>query len=129
MKNGEKFGDSFGYGGDEYDSFIVEYDQDDNEHFFTGIIYDCYDNGDLASYYVVQEGVKNGEMVSFYPNGQVKEIKYLDKNVLEGIQKEYYENGVLKVVEYRVLGRLKTFKRYDEQGKMLEEKIEPTESD
>ena len=128
VKNGKKFGSSFGYGGDEYDSFIVEYDQDDNEHLFTGIIYDCYENGDLASYYVVKGGVKNGEMLYFYPNGQVKEIKYLAKNTLEGIQKEYYENGVLKVVEYRVLGRLKTFKKYDEHGNVLEGKIEPTES-
>ncbi|GAB0169226.1 hypothetical protein LSPCS325_26630 [Lysinibacillus sp. CTST325] len=80
MKNGKKFGKNFGYGGDDYDSFIVEYDQNNNEHLFTGIIYDCYENGTLANYYMVKNGIKNGEMVYFYPNGQVKEIKHIEKN-------------------------------------------------
>ena len=97
MKNGKKFGRNFGYGGDNYDSFIVVYDQNNNEHLFTGIIYDCYENGNLANYYMVKNGIKNGEMVYFYPNGQVKEIKHIDNNTLEGIQKEFYENGVLKL--------------------------------
>lgn len=127
MKNGKKFGGDFGSGGDDYDSFIVEYDQDNNEHIFTGIIYDCYENGNLASYYRVINGIKNGEMVHFYPNGQVKEIKQIDKNTLEGIQKEFYENGVLKLVEYRDLGRLVSFEKYDEQGNLSEEKKESME--
>ncbi|MGE8000555.1 toxin-antitoxin system YwqK family antitoxin [Lysinibacillus sp. NPDC093190] len=127
MKNGKKFGENFGYGGDDYDSFIVEYDQNNNEHLFTGIIYDCYENGNLANYYMVKNGIKNGEMVYFYPNGQVKEIKHIDKNTLEGIQKEFYENGILKLVENRVLGRLVSFKKYDVQGNVLEEKNESTE--
>lgn len=97
MKNGKKFGRNFGYGGDEYDSFIVEYDQNNNEHLFTGIIYDCYENGHLANYYMVKKGMKNGEMVHFYPNGQVKQIKHLNKNILDGIQKDFYENGVFKI--------------------------------
>ncbi|MFF6014098.1 toxin-antitoxin system YwqK family antitoxin [Lysinibacillus fusiformis] len=129
MKNAMIFGENFGYGGDDYDSFIVEYDKDNNEHLFTGIIYDCYENGNLAGYYMVKSGIKDGEMVHFYPNGQVKEIKHLDKNTLEGKQKEFYENGILKLVEYRVLGRLVSFKKYDVQGNILEEKKESMESD
>lgn len=124
LENGSRFDDTFGYGGDKYDSFIVQYDQEGNEHLFTGIIYECYENGGLASYYVVKDGIKHGEMVQYYPNGQVKEIKYLDKNVLEGPQKEYYENGCIKLVEYRVLGRILSFKKYDEQGNLVEEKSE-----
>ena len=53
----------------------------------------------------------------------------MDKNTLEGKQKEFYENGVLKLVEYRVLGRLVSFKKYDVQGNILEEKKESMESD
>nr|WP_064473438.1 hypothetical protein [Bacillus wiedmannii] len=121
MNNGKKFGEDFGYGGDEYDSFIVEYDQDNNEHIFTGIIYDCYENGNLANYYMVKDGIKNGEMVNFYPNGQIKEIKHIENNTLEGIQKEFYENGVIRLMEHRALGRLVSFKKYDEQGKIVEE--------
>ena len=34
----------FGYGGNDYDSF-VEYDQNNNGHRFTGIIYEYYGNG------------------------------------------------------------------------------------
>lgn len=122
MKNGKNFGKNFGYGGDDYDSFIVEYDQNNNEHLFTGIIYECYEDGNLANYYIVKNGVKNGEMVYYYPNGQVKKIKNIDTNTVEGIQKEFYENGVLKLVEYRVLGRLESFIKYDEHGNVLQEK-------
>ncbi|WHX48233.1 hypothetical protein QNH46_19340 [Paenibacillus woosongensis] len=88
LENGSLFDETFGYGGDEYDSFIVQYDQEGTEHLFTGIIYDCYENGNLASYYVVKDGIKHGEMVQYYLNGQVKEIKYLNNNLLEGPQKE-----------------------------------------
>ena len=129
MKNGKKFGEDFGYGGDEYDSFIIQYDQDNNEHIFTSIIYDCYENGNLANYYMVKNGTKNGEMVSFYPNGQVKEIKHIDNNTLEGVQKEFYENGAVKIMEHRVLGRIVRFKKYDEQGKVVEEKKQAMKSD
>lgn len=122
MKNGKKFGRDFGYGGDDYDSFIVEYDQNNNEHLFTGIIYECYEDGNLANYYMVKNRVKNGKMVYYYPNGQVKEIKNIDKNTVEGIQKEFYENGVLKLIEYRVLGKLESFIKYDEHGNVLQEK-------
>jgi len=127
MKNGKRFGENFGYGGDDYDSFIVEYDQDNNEHLFTGIIYDCYENNNLASYYMVKDGIKNGEMVHFYPNGQVKKIQYINNNTLEGIQKEFYENGILKLVEIRTLGRLVSFEKYDNQGNVLEEMKESIE--
>ncbi|MEH7648980.1 hypothetical protein V7420_27605, partial [Bacillus toyonensis] len=57
----------------------------------------------------------------FYPNGQVKEIKHIENNTLESIQKEFYENGVIRLMEHRVLGRLVSFKKYDEQGKIVEE--------
>ena len=122
IKNGKKFGRDFGYGGDDYDSFIVESDQNNNEHLFTGIIYECYEDGNLANYYMVKNGVKNGKMVYYYPNGQVKEIKNIDKNTVEGIQKEFYENGVLKLIEYRVLGKLESFIKYDEYGNVLQDK-------
>ena len=122
--NGNRFDENFGYSGDDYDSFIVEY-----EHLYSGINYVCYENGNLASYYNVKNGIKNGEMVSFFPNGQVKEMKHIDKNTLEGIQKEFYENGLIKLVEYRLLGRLMAFKKFDEQGNILEEKKAPLESD
>ncbi|MGF2714748.1 hypothetical protein [Bacillus mycoides] len=45
----------------------------------------------------------------------------MHQNPLEGIQKEFYENGVIKLMEHRVLGRLVSFKKYDEQGKIVEE--------
>lgn len=122
IKNGKTFGDDMGYGGDEYDSFIVEYDENNHEHLFTGIIYDCYENGNLSSYCIVKNGIKNGDLVYFYPNGQVKAIRQIVDNAAEGIQKEFYENGALKRVENRVLGRLESFINYDEYGKIIEEK-------
>lgn len=128
ISNGNKFDEKLGYGGDDYDSFIVEYDQDNNEHLYSGIIYECYDNGNLASYYMVKSGIKSGEMINFYPNGRVKEIKHLDKNALDGIQKEFYENGRIKLVEYRTSGRSVSFQKFDEKGNLLEEKKESMES-
>ncbi|MBS2967921.1 hypothetical protein J9317_03920 [Metabacillus sp. KIGAM252] len=125
IDNGLVFNDQLSYGGDEYDSFIVKYDQNNNEHIYTGIIYELYENGNIANYYEVKAGIKEGLMVYFFPNGQIKEIKRLEKNSLEGLQKEFSENGVIKSKEHRVSGRLMSFKKYDSKGNIIEEETEP----
>lgn len=52
----------------------MEYDQANNEHLFTGIVYKCYENGNSASYYMVKDGIKNGEMVRFIRMVKLKSL-------------------------------------------------------
>ncbi|MBL5769225.1 MULTISPECIES: toxin-antitoxin system YwqK family antitoxin [Heyndrickxia] len=128
IQHGVEFETNLDFGG-PYEQGIVEYDQNDNENLFTGLAYDLYDNGNLESYFFVENGVKQGAYVEFYPNGNIKRVGNMDKSASEGEQIEYYENGQLKSITNRIAGRAMTYKRFDEQGVLIDEKIEPTESD
>lgn len=53
----------------------------------------------------------------------------MDKSSAEGYQVEFFENGAKKYESECIAGREVTFKKYDEQGNIIDRKIEPTESD
>ncbi|WP_010677571.1 toxin-antitoxin system YwqK family antitoxin [Bacillus timonensis] len=125
---GVEFEENLGFGG-PYDLGIVEYDEDGEEKLFTGLAYDLYENGNLESYFFVENGVKQGASVSFYPNGNIKRIGNMDKGAAEGFQVEYFENKIKKYESQCIAGREMTFIKYDENGNIKEQKIEPSESD
>ncbi|MEG0528417.1 MAG: hypothetical protein RR531_12960 [Longicatena sp.] len=128
IEQGINFDKHLAYGGN-HDLEIVEFDREDNEKQFTGLVYDLFENGNLDSYMFVKEGIKQGEFVEFYPNGTIKRINNMVDNVSERKQVEYYENGSIMLLEERSGGFLLTFIKYDEQGNIIEEKKEPTEFD
>lgn len=128
VKNGVEFERSLGYGG-PYDLGIVEYDEANQEKLFTGLAYDLHENGNVESYFFVDNGVGQGANISFYLNGNIKRVGNMDKSASEGEQLEYYENGQLKSVTNCIAGRAMTFTKYDENGNIVEQKTEPSESD
>jgi len=128
LQNGIEFEQFLEYGG-PYDLAIVEYTEDGKEKLFSGLAYDIYVNGNIESYFYVENGVKQGQFVEFYRNGNIKLIGNMDKSAAEGYQVEFYENGVKKYESECIAGREMTFKKYDEQGNIIEQKSEPTESD
>ncbi|UTR14855.1 hypothetical protein MM221_20320 [Salipaludibacillus sp. LMS25] len=128
IQNGLEFEKCLEYGG-PYDLGIVEYTDDGKEKLFTGLAYDIYENGNIESYFYVDNGVKQGKYVEFYPNGNIKRIGNMNKNSAEGYQVEYFENKAKKYESECSAGREMTFKKYDEQGNIIEEKKEPSESD
>ncbi|MEW6980977.1 hypothetical protein QQS15_18140 [Bacillus pumilus] len=74
IESGTEFEEFLEYGG-PYELAIVEYTQDGKEKLFTGLAYDKYENGNIQSYFYVEQGVKQGKYVEFYSNGNVKEQK------------------------------------------------------
>ncbi|MFP9131275.1 toxin-antitoxin system YwqK family antitoxin [Niallia sp. BSM11] len=128
IQNGTEFEEYLEYGG-PYGLGIVEYTEDGQEILFTGLAYDIYENGNIESYFYVDNGVKQGMSVEFYPNGNLKRVGNMNKNAAEGYQVEYSENGEVKYESECIAGREMIFKKYDEQGNIIEQKIEPSESD
>ena len=104
IQNGREFEECLEYGG-PYGLGIVECADDGKEKLFTGLAYDVYENGNIECYFYVENGVKQGEYVELYMNGNIK-----------------HESEC-------IAGREMTFKKYDEQGNIVEQKIEPTEFD
>ncbi|WP_342472615.1 hypothetical protein MHH70_04000 [Metasolibacillus sp. FSL H7-0170] len=128
MQNGVEFEKYLGYGG-PHDLGIVEYTDDGKEKLFTGMAYDLYENGNIESYFYVVDGVKQGKYVEFYPNSNIKLLGNMDKSSAEGYQVEFFENGMKKYESECIAGREMTFKKYDSQGNIINQKTEPTESD
>ncbi|MGM0727372.1 MULTISPECIES: toxin-antitoxin system YwqK family antitoxin [unclassified Bacillus (in: firmicutes)] len=128
LENGTEFEECLEYGG-PYELAIVRYTEDGKEELFTGLAYDIYENGNIESYFYVEQGVKQGKYVEFYPNGNVKKIGHLSKNAADGYQVEFFENGNKKYESECVAGREMNYIKYDENGNVLEEKAEPNESD
>ena len=128
VQNGVEFENHLGYGGPN-DLGIVEYTDDNKEKLFTGIAYDIYENGNIESYFYVENGVKQGKYVEFFLNGNIKLIGNMDKSSADGYQVEFYENGAKKYESEYIAGREMTFKKYDIDGNIMEQKAEPSESD
>ena len=93
IQNGLEFEEHLEYGG-PYDLAIVEYTADGKERLFTGLAYDLYENGNIESYFYVENGFKQGKYVEFYSNGTIKRVGHMNKNSADGYQVEFFENGM-----------------------------------
>ena len=74
-----------------YYSFIC-----DSEGYFTGLIYELYDNGNLSGYRHYKDGLKDGVQVALYPSGMIHYYSVYRKGEITGIFYEWYENGMIK---------------------------------
>lgn len=128
IQNGVEFEEHLEYGG-PYDLGIVEYTDDNKEKLFTGLAYDKYENGNIESYFYVENGVKQGRYVEFYPSGNIKKAGNMNRNSADGYQVEFFENKTKKYESECIAGLEMTFKKYDENGSIIEQKTEPSESD
>ncbi len=91
LQNGGDFEEELGFGG-PFDQGIVEYTEAGEEKLFTGLAYELFENGNVESYFFVENGVKHGASVTFYPNGNIKRINNMDQGAAQGYQVEYFEN-------------------------------------
>lgn len=128
IQNGIEFEKDLEYGG-PYGLGIVEYTDDGKEQLFTGLAYDIYENGNIESYFYVENGVRQGKYVKFFSNGNVKSISNMNKNAAEGYWVEFFENGAKKYESECIAGCEMTFIKYDEHGNIIEQKTEPSEWD
>jgi antitoxin component YwqK of YwqJK toxin-antitoxin module len=98
-----------------------------------GIFVEYYDDGSMKNIFVHQKGTRNGPALSLYPSGSMRgEATYQD-GYPAGILRWYYEKGNVmsesEVIDKRerfhrenyCQGKKKVTKRYDPEGKLLEE--------
>lgn len=128
LRDGVCFEDELDWGGEYYEQIVFE-NESGEEVPYTGLAYDLYPDGQLDFYGRIDNGYRHGLAVYFYSNGKIKSINNQDRGAAEGIQKEYFENGDIESVSYCIARGEILYKKYDETGKIIEEKTEPTEDD
>ncbi|AOZ96899.1 toxin-antitoxin system YwqK family antitoxin [Butyrivibrio hungatei] len=94
-----------------------------------GILYEKYENGNLAYYAFYHEGIPQGQRVRFYPSGRVKSYCIMDAGTVDGYYTEWYENGNIKCTKYCKYGLTIQMKEYDIQGNIAAEKKELKDSE
>lgn len=96
---------------------------------FTGLTYEVYPNGNLIYYCYYKNGFKDGDFIEFYNDGKIKSIQHMKRGTISGIESIWYHNGVLKSETKYEYGVCLTFKEWDEEGTLIDEKLEPTDDD
>ena len=118
VENGKMFGESLWW--DRSDGYYICDFSGDEEVYFTGLIYEIYDNDNLRSYAFYKDGLKDGVEVKFYPSGKIHYYSIFCKGIITGVFYEWYENGMIKKYIDR---RRKQNRRIeaDEQGKITKQ--------
>ena len=86
---------------------------------FSGIAFDSWPNGALASEVEYRDGVEDGWCVAWYPNGgRMSEVFYVAGKA-RGLRREWHENGVLKL-EARIGDHAECLERseWDSSGRL-----------
>lgn len=126
MENGVDFDEELWFA-PPYGDYVI--DSEDSGKPFTGLAYELYDNDNLAYYSYYQDGVKEGQSVRFYKNARIKSISNMNKGTSHGNQLSYYENGQIEFKGERFAGLAIQYKKWDEDGNLIEEKTGPDEGD
>ena len=89
-------GTDFGDGELWWDHVYGYYICDREGVYFTGLLYETYDNLRLKYYKFYENGEEHGLVVKFYPSGEVESYGVNIDKYLEGNYYEWYENGMIK---------------------------------
>lgn len=95
---------------------------------FSGLTYELYDNGEVSYYSYYVNGFPEGDFVEFYEDGSVCSFSKMKRGqVIETI--EWYHDGKIKEEGTYNLGVCISNKKWDEQGNLTYEKVNPTENE
>lgn len=108
---------------------ILDKEEEDGGKPFTGLTYELYRNNKLAYYSFYKDGFPNGDFIQFYENGNIKKVQYMKYGRVAGIEETWFESGRLKSVGESAYGVRLNFKEWNEEGGLIEEKLNPTEGE
>lgn len=108
---------------------ILDNAEDEGGKPFTGLTYELYDNGNLIYYSFYKDGFSHGDEMWFYRSGNIKRIEYKKYGRVRGKDEIWYESGKVKSLAEYEFGVCLNYKEWDEDGKLINEKIEPTENE
>ena len=103
---------------DEFEDLIC----DEENVPFNGLLYELYNNGNLAYYAFYENGLRNGIDIEFYISGGIKSYGIFTQGAPAGKSYEWYENGMIKktVDHYKGDYHYKYIK-YDENGNITKQ--------
>lgn len=88
---------------------------------FTGLLYETYNNGQIAYYGYIKNGIDEEDKVFFYRNGQIKSYCKMYLGAYYGKSYIFYENGQLKEMREKSKDyKNEWIKKWDENGTLLE---------
>lgn len=120
IKNGTYFDGETVYW-NNYD--IYEHSANGDEKPFTGLLYETYDNGQIAYYGYIKDGIDEEDKVFFYPNGQLKSYCKMYLGAYYGKSYTWHENGQIKEIREKSEDyKHEWIKKWDENGILLEER-------
>ncbi|MEN9918686.1 MAG: hypothetical protein RL662_1122 [Bacteroidota bacterium] len=88
---------------------------------YTGYAYALFPNGKLSYEYNLIDGYQEGIQRIWFENGQLMSETYYMNNIPNGCCSEWFENGVLQFEAEYNMGKKKWSKRYNKQGKLINE--------
>ena len=89
-----------------------------------GVLFEKYSNGVLQYYSYYNNGIPNGQRVTFYESGKIKSCCVMNAGTVDGEKDEWYENGNLKRKEFCKYGFVLCMQEFDELGNIVCEKKE-----
>jgi antitoxin component YwqK of YwqJK toxin-antitoxin module len=109
----------------EYGDRVCESSLNDGDKPIYGLIYEKHKNGNLAYYCFYENGIENGDYVKFYEDGSLQSFCVMKKGSVTGECVEWHANGKIKSIADFKYGVQITYRQWNENGDLIEEKIEP----
>lgn len=128
LKEGIEFAGDVCFSG-EYGQQVYNKEMEDGGYPITGIVYEKDNNENILYYAFYEDGVQNGDYVSFYESGKIKEMSIMRAGSKWGESVALYENGKIKHIEECKYGIILTYKDFDVEGKLIKEKKEPNRNE
>ena len=112
-----------------YDPLTGLYVEMDTNVPYNGIGYTVFDNGEIKSYSFYVDGIEDIQTVEFYYNGKPKTYYDMKNGLIDGKIIKWNEEGIMTYCAECEASVIKTFKEWNEQGELINEKKEPTTDD
>lgn len=89
---------------------------------YNGLAYTLFDDGNIESYSYYVDGEEDIQSVEFYYNGKLKNYCEFKDGLIEGEMIQWAENGQMIYYGKYENDEIKSLKKWDENGELLEEK-------
>lgn len=113
----------------EYGQQVCNKETQDGGYPLTGLVYEKNKKGNIIYYAFYEDGVQNGDCVSFYESGKIKEMSRMKAGCKWGESVVLHENGNIKRIEECQYGIILKYKDFDVEGNVIKEKKAPNQTE
>ncbi|KNY29371.1 hypothetical protein [Pseudobacteroides cellulosolvens] len=112
-----------------YDPLVGLTVEMDTEAPYNGIGYTLFDNNEIETYSFYVNGIQDIQNVEFYFDGKLKAYCDFKNGLVDGELIEWNEEGIKTYWAEFEANVKKKFKKWNDQGELIDEKKEPTKED